>query len=125
MAQTQRTMRGIARIFAGLFVSFACTGILLILLALGLYKLNLSEGAVTAGIVLIYLLSCMLGGARTGHLAGSRKYFWGFLTGICYFGLLVLLSTLCSAGALSGFQRLFTAFLLCAGGGAVGGMLAR
>ena len=75
-----------------LLCAYIISGILLLLLAFLLYKLNLDEGKVAAGIIMIYVASTFLGGFIIGKLSGSRKFLWGLTCGILYFALLLLVS---------------------------------
>ena len=59
-----------------LFVSYIITGILLLILALLLYKLDLGENQVNIGVIAIYLISCFAGGFIAGKRTGSRKFLW-------------------------------------------------
>ena len=75
-----------------LLCSYVVTGILLLILAGILYKFNLDEAKVTAGILIIYVLSAFAGGFVIGKITGTKKFFWGLLVGIFYAVLLVLVS---------------------------------
>ena len=68
-----------------LLCGYIVTGFLLLILALMLYKLGLSEQNVNAGIVLIYVISTFSAGFVLGKLAGKRKFLWGLFAGITYF----------------------------------------
>ena len=107
-----------------LLCGYIVTGFLLLILALMLYKLGLSEQNVNAGIVLIYVISTFSAGFVLGKLAGKRKFLWGLFAGITYFVLLMLITL----GVYHAFQGNVTnfavTFLLCAGGGMLGGMIA-
>ena len=59
-----------------LLCGYIVTGFLLLILALMLYKLGLSEQNVNAGIVLIYVISTFSAGFVLGKLAGKRKFLW-------------------------------------------------
>ena len=65
-----------------LLCGYIVTGFLLLILALMLYKLGLSEQNVNAGIVLIYVISTFSAGFVLGKLAGKRKFLWGLFAGI-------------------------------------------
>ena len=108
-----------------LLCGYIVTGFLLLILALMLYKLGLSEQNVNAGIVLIYVISTFSAGFVLGKLAGKRKFLWGLFAGITYFVLLMLITL----GVYHAFQgnvtNIAVTFLLCAGGGMLGGMIAR
>ena len=64
-----------------LLCGYIVTGFLLLILALMLYKLGLSEQNVNAGIVLIYVISTFSAGFVLGKLAGKRKFLWGLFAG--------------------------------------------
>ena len=104
-----------------LLLSYVLTGVLLLLLAFLLYRFQLSGKTVAAGVIIIYIVSTFFGGFLAGKKAKSRKYLWGLMMGVGYFIILAALSFLTnSAGGGVGFV---TSFLLCAGGGMLGGML--
>mgnify|MGYP000783849402 CR=1 FL=1 len=75
-----------------LLAAYVVTGILLIILALALYKFELNEGAVTAGVTAVYLISTFTGGLVVGKLAKVRRFLWGIVLGILYFALLLLVT---------------------------------
>ena len=51
-----------------LLAAYVVTGILLIILALALYKFELNEGAVTAGVTAVYLENLQKSGGSCGEL---------------------------------------------------------
>ncbi len=107
-----------------LLCAYVITGILLLVLTLLLYKAGLSEEYVNAGITLIYVISTFAGGFVMGKLTGNRKFLWGLLAGCLYFVLLVLISLGVYHSFQSEMSGMLTTFLLCAGGGMLGGMIA-
>lgn len=110
------------RLLKALLCAFLISGILLLILTLLLYKLNLGEAQVTAGITLIYVVSTFSGGFVIGKLAGMRKFLWGLACGILYFAFLLLI-TLGLYRTLNGDGSVLSAFLFCAAGGMLGGMV--
>lgn len=110
-------------ILKALLCAYVVTGILLLLLTFLLYKMNLDEGKVTAGIIVIYVISTFIGGLAAGKLAKVRKFAWGLTIGILYFGLLLLISFGVYRSLQGGGTNVLTTFLLCAGGGMLGGMI--
>ena len=106
-----------------LLSAYIVTGILLVVLALLLYKAGLSEEVVNAGILLIYVISSFAGGFVMGKLTGNRKFLWGLVTGILYFILLIVISLGLYHSLQADLMNLATTFLLCAGGGMLGGMV--
>lgn len=106
-----------------LIASYAITGVFLMILALLLYKLDLGEQKVTMGIVIIYVISTFVGGFIMGKLVRERRFFWGLTLGIIYFALLLLVSIAVNHSLQSNGTNIVTTFLLCAGGGMIGGII--
>lgn len=106
-----------------LLAMYIITGILLVILAALLYKLELSEAAVNIGIIVIYVLVGFLGGVLIGKIQGTRKYMWGALLGLSYFAVLLIVSLAVHKGLDSGIQHVLTTLVLCTASGAVGGMI--
>ena len=114
---------GVMRIFQALLVSYIVTGILLLVLAVLLYKLNLDKGKVTAGITGIYVVSAFAGGFLIWKLQKVRKFIWGLILGMLYFLLLVLVSVGVYHTLQGDTMQIVTTLILCAAGGMLGGML--
>lgn len=114
----------IRTILKALIFSYIVTGILLLLTALLLYKLEPEQSLVSVGILVIYVLSSFLGGLAAGKSIGNRKFLWGLLTGTVYFLFLLAASWMFAGGLHSGIREIVTTMLLCLGGGMLGGMLA-
>ena len=106
-----------------LLCAYVVTGIMLLILTLLLYKAGLSEENVNAGIILTYVISTFAGGFVIGKLTGVKKFLWGLLAGIMYFVLLLLISLGVYHSVQGELMNLLTTFLLCAGGGMLGGMV--
>ncbi len=104
--------------------AYIITGILLLLTAFLLYKMEPEQSLISIGILVIYVLSCFLGGLIAGKGIKSRKFFWGMVTGMLYFVLLLGTSWISGGGIQSGASQIVTTLLLCIGGGMLGGMLA-
>ena len=106
-----------------LLAAYVVTGILLIILALALYKFELNEGAVTAGVTAVYLISTFTGGLVVGKLAKVRRVLWGIVLGILYFALLLLVTVGIYRTFHGSSTEILVTFALCAGGGMAGGMI--
>lgn len=123
MERNQKETGRVGWILKALLISYVLTGALLLVLAMLLYKLNMDEKAVSAGIIAIYITATLIGGLAIGKMAGSRRFMWGLILGILYFALLLLI-TLGVYRTLDGAAgNILTTFLLCAGGGMIGGMI--
>lgn len=106
-----------------LLFSYLLTAILLLLLAFLLYKLGMSEKTVSVAIIVIYVTATLLSGFAAGKKLQTRKYLWGLLLGSAYFLVLALVSVVVSDSPAVLGNSFFTTFVLCAGGGMLGGML--
>lgn len=106
-----------------LLAGYILTALLLLILALLLYKLDLGEQKVTMGIIVVYVISTFVGGFIMGKLVGEKKFLWGLMLGIIYFALLMLISLGVNHSLQSNGTNIVTTMLLCAGGGMLGGMV--
>lgn len=111
-------------VLKSLFLAYALTGICLLFLAFLVFQFDLGVVPVSAGIVAVYVISCLSGGFMAGKLIRKDKYFWGILVGLCYFLLLVFVSFAVERRWDMSLQHLVTTLCMCLGGGALGGMLA-
>lgn len=110
-------------ILKSLFLSYLLTTGLLLLLALLLYRFELSEKIVSAGIIVIYILVTFLAGFIAGKREGSRKFLWGLFMGLLYFSILIVISLIVNHGMNSVSGSFFTVLILCGGSGMLGGMV--
>ena len=106
-----------------LLLSYLLTTGLLLLLALLLYRFNLTEKVVSACIIGIYILVTFLAGFLAGKREGSRKFLWGLLLGGLYFLILIVISLIVNQGMGEVAGNFFTVLILCCGSGMLGGML--
>lgn len=106
-----------------LLVSFLGTAVLLLLLALLLYKVEALKDKMNIGIVLIYLVSNFLGGFVMGKIQKRKRLIWGLLVGICYFLVLSIAAFIMTRGFYTDMGAAGMALLICAAGGCLGGML--
>lgn len=81
-------------ILKSLLFAYALTGVALLLLALVLFAFDLGETAVDAGIIIIYVLACFMGGFMAGRIVRKDKYLWGVITGLAYYVLLLTVSVM-------------------------------
>ena len=64
-------------ILAAVFVMFLISGLLLLLLALLLYKMEPGESVIKIGIVAVYVISGLCGGFLMGKRMREQKFLWG------------------------------------------------
>ena len=110
-------------ILKALLFSYAVTGVLLMILAFAVYRLEPGERIVTTGIKVIYLLASFVGGLITGKQVKTRRFIWGMITGGVYFVLLLLITLGIYRTFHGSTADILLTFGTCAGGGMAGGMI--
>lgn len=105
-----------------LLFSYILTGGLLLLLALLVYRFDLSEKTVSLVIIFIYIAATFFAGFITGKKQKTKKYLWGLLMGSLYFLVLLTISLAVNHSFSEVAPNFLTVFALCAGGGMLGGM---
>lgn len=112
----------IVYLLKGLLFSYILTAMLILLMALGMYLVGISEKMVHILIIAIYVAATFFAGFLMGKKMQSRKFLWGLLVGGAYF-LVLLVVSLAVNGTAQGFSdSVTTTFVLCAAGGMLGGM---
>ncbi len=106
-----------------LLVAYVVTAAFLFLLAFLLFKLSLSEQIISVGIIATYVLSCFVAGFLAGKKMKQKRFLWGLVMGMAYFGVLFVLSLAMNRTEGTVTDALFTTMILCTGGGMLGGML--
>lgn len=106
-----------------LFVMYVISALLLLFLALLLYKMELGEAAVKIAVIVIYIVTGLLGGILAGKKIKDKKFLWGFAVGTFYFLILFCTSLFFKRGADIELVKTVTTFILCACAGMAGGMI--
>ena len=122
----ERSMKGkgnVLSVLKILLVMYLMTGIFLLVLSAMLWKFQLSEGAVSVGIIVIYVASGFLGGFLAGKVMRNRKFLWGMIMGAGYFLILVAGSVIFQHGIDMEPVRFVTTLILCTASGMIGGMV--
>ena len=106
-----------------LIITYVISGLLMVLLALALWKFRLPESQVDMGINAVYIISCLAGGSLSGKAMKTRRFVWGFLTGLLYFAALFFMSFLQNGGVSGDTVHTLTVLAMCALSGMAGGMM--
>lgn len=106
-----------------LLFSYIITAIILLLLALFMYKLDVSNSVISAGVIIAYIFSNFLGGLMIGKNVEQKKFFWGIINGIFYFLVIVLISIFLGKTIFAQLGSAITVFIMCTLGGMLGGMV--
>lgn len=110
-------------VFASVFVMFIVSGLLLLILALLLYKMEPGESVIKIGIIVIYVIAGVIGGFIMGKIMREQKFLWGLAAGVLYFVILFLVSSVVKGGFVVDVAKVATTFILCAASGMAGGMI--
>ena len=106
-----------------LLFAYIVSALVLVLLAVLVFKAGISQQMVSGGIILAYVLSCFLGGLLAGKKMKQKRFLWGLVMGLAYFLVLFLVSVIVNKSLGAVGDSLLTSLVLCAGGGMLGGML--
>lgn len=110
-------------ILADLVAMYVITGLLLVLLAALLGHVEMSDAAVSIGIIATYIVSCFAGGFLIGKKKKRKKYLWGLCVGAFYFAVLLLGNLAVNRGLDGQIAQMLTTAVLCILSGMAGGML--
>lgn len=122
MNQLVRKSKAIT-IIKALLASYIITGILLLLLALIMYKIEPPSGVIRIGIVFSYIFSSFIGGFIVGKSASQRRFLWGIANGVLYFVVILVVSLILNKAVFGQVGSTFTVFIMCSLGGMLGGMI--
>lgn len=106
-----------------LIVSYVLTAVMLLILALMVFKMNLKQEGVEIGILVIYIVSSFAGGFLAGKLGKTRKFLWGLAIGAGYIIVLLVVSLCMNHGIEGTIGGCLVRLVLCTGSGMLGGML--
>lgn len=113
----------ISVVIKALMAAYVLTGILLLLVALMVFKMNMKQQSVEIAILVVYILASLAGGFLAGRLGKNKKFLLGMGVGAGYMAILLLVS-LCMNGKIEGsIVQCLVRFVLCTGAGMLGGML--
>ena len=123
MDQMEHPKNSAMPILVDLVAMYVITGLLLVILAALLGKLELSDAAVSIGIIATYIVSCFAGGFLIGKKKKKKKYLWGLCVGTFYFIVLLLGNLAVNRGLDGQLVHMLTTAVLCILSGVAGGML--
>ena len=88
-----------------------------------LYKFRISENVVNMAVIVIYVCMTFFAGFVAGKRFKVKKFLWGLILGSVYFLILTVVSMIGGVSDMVVGRGMITTYLLCAGGGMLGGML--
>lgn len=107
----------------GLVVAYLISGIILLVLAFLMWRVDVSEGVLRGVIIVAYVLSCFISGMLVSAQRDGKRYLWGLLQGFAYYLVLFIVSMIANRGSFSEIPGILPALFLCCFGGMLGGML--
>lgn len=110
-------------IIKALLVSYILTAVLLLVLALIMYKFDPPGSVISVGIVLTYIVSCFAGGFLLGTAKKEKRYLWGLAMGVVYFLIILVVSLVFSKDIFGEVGSTVAVGLICSLSGMVGGMI--
>ncbi|HHU73628.1 MAG TPA: TIGR04086 family membrane protein [Clostridiales bacterium] len=122
----EKTIRQNTKIFTllkGLLFSYIVTAFIILILSFLMLKLDLSSAVISGGINFIYIVSAFIGGFFVGKKVGQRKFLWGFVSGVMYFVVIMLVSLLVNRTSALPLGSMATVFIICSLSGMLGGMI--
>lgn len=123
MDKTEMEKSSSMPILIDLVAMYIITGILLVILAALISRIDLSDGAVSIGIIATYIVSCFAGGFLIGKKKKRKKYLWGLCVGAFYFVVLLLGNLAVNRGLNGQLVHMLTTAVLCTLSGMAGGMV--
>lgn len=123
MAQSEKKQSRLTYMIKMLLVAYLVTGVLLLILAFLLYRLEWNESQVNLGILVTYILSCFTGSFWLGKKIKQRCFLWGMALGGAYALLLTIVTWLTQHSVQGDLKAFVITYGLCILAGALGGML--
>ena len=123
MERQARTESMIIPVMVILVTMYIITGILLMLLAFLMYRMDLGEPVVNGAIIAIYIIAGFFGGFLIGKKTKVKKYLWGLLMGVLYYGVLLAVGLILHQGLDAEPVHLLSTMVLCLFSATAGGMI--
>lgn len=115
-------MNKVLSVFKVLLFEFIASVVLLLLVALIMYKAGLSQSTARILVLAVYVISTFLGGMVMGKAQKSKRLVWGFVAGALYFVVLILVSLVVNSG-FTAENNVILAAACSVLGGCLGGMM--
>ena len=103
-------------------LSYVVTFIMILLLALIMFKFQPEDTFINIMVFLTYFISNFGGGFYIGNKCESKKYIHGMICGVIYFIILLSIS-ICLGGDVTNLKKDIWVFVVCVAGGMCGGMV--
>lgn len=116
-------IKNLTSIFKSLITAYALTGVLLLIAAFLMYKLNLGENQIRIFIMVIYGIATLAAGFIYGKLSKNTRLLRGLLIGFLYFMFIAVMSVVVNRGVFSDSQKAVISMIICVLSGAIGAIM--
>ena len=110
-------------IVKALLVTYIITALLLLLLALVMYKIDPPGAVISVGLVLVYIISSFVGGYIIGNAKKEKRFMWGIGMGVAYFLIIFIVSLIFGKDVFGSVGSIISILCMCGLGGMLGGMV--
>lgn len=110
-------------IFKDLLFAYIITGLLLLLLAFLMLKLDISNKVLGGAVIAIYVVSTFIGGFLLGKSSEHKRFLWGLGLGALYFAVMLLISIITNSFIGMEISGLISGLIMSLMGGMLGGMV--
>lgn len=117
------TIKNLTSIFKSLITAYALTGVLLLIAAFLMYKLNLGENQIRIFIMVIYGIATLAAGFIYGKLSKNARLLRGLLIGFLYFTFIAVMSVVVNRGVFLDAQKAVISMIICILSGAIGAIM--
>lgn len=118
-------MKQISKFIKVQLMTWLLTGVLLIILSYLKYFFDLPNEWIDFSILMIYFISCLLGGIVSVKVIAGRRFLIGVILGAIYFLILLIISLIFQSPGVFNARNILTILSICVGSGMLGAMLCR
>lgn len=112
-----------AKMLKSVVVAYVLTAIALFILSFIMYKCKISMTGANSGILITYVVSCLVGGFIFSGCLSQKRYLGGGLMGAVYFLTAYVVSAVWNQSLAAQMPGMLTACLICVFSGILGGMI--
>ncbi|MGN0513597.1 MAG: TIGR04086 family membrane protein [Lachnospiraceae bacterium] len=115
-------MNRVLSILKVLLFEYVLSIVLLLLVALIMYKTGMSNATAKILILLVYFITTFIGGMVMAKAQNQKRLIWGGVSGLIYLAVLVIVAMIIKS-ELACVNNIVTASICCMAGGAIGGIV--
>ncbi len=113
----------VVRMVKSVVLAYVLTAIILLIVSFIMYRCKISMNTANAGIMITYIVSCLVGGFVYSGGVEKRRYLGGGLLGVVYFAIVYGISVWWNRGLVEFMPGMLTTMAICVLSGMLGGML--